>query len=143
MKPDPLKEAFSKIKQDINRQNVLIEQLLNKISSLEQENLFLKQQILNSQTKDKKKEDPVKKEIISQISQHKRQFIKSKILEYISLGNITTTRLKQIIVKEKHYCSKSTFYRYLSELENSIVAIKKGNETYLMLKEHLSQVKYD
>ncbi len=141
MKQDPLREAFSRIKQDITKQNSIIEQLMNKISSLEQENLSLKQQILNNQKR--QKEDPIEKEIISQISTHRSRFIKSKIIEQISLGSITTSRLKQIIVTEKKYCSKSTFYRYLSELNDSIVTVKKGNETYLMLRQHLPKVNND
>lgn len=137
---DAIKNAFSKIKDDLAKQNDIINRLIDKIGVLEDENRHLRD-ILGS-VKEKKKEDPIKKEILNQIGQNKKKFIMNQMVDYIKLGNMTLSRLKQIFVEEKKYCSKSTFYRYLKEMENLIVVIKKNNISYLMLKSQISTVSH-
>lgn len=138
---DAIRNAFSKIKDDLAKQNDLINRLIDKIGVLEDENKHLRN--LVGSGKEKKKEDPIKKEIISHIEQNKKSFIKNQMADYIRSGNMTLLRLKQIFVKEKKYCSKSTFYRYFKEMENSIIIIKKNNISYLMLKSQISTVSHE
>tara|TARA_B100000315_G_C14402632_1_gene507191 strand:- start:465 stop:863 length:399 start_codon:yes stop_codon:yes gene_type:complete len=66
------------------------------------------------------KKDNLKKVILQDINSKSKGYIKNFIFSLIKKYNeISASQLKRIVVEEQSLCSKSTFYRILSELEQS------------------------
>ena len=61
--------------------------------------------------------DPLEQEIVKNIAKNKKTIIKQKILAIASKQRTTSKQVKEFIVDKYKYCSKATFYRYLSELK--------------------------
>lgn len=77
--------------------------------------------------------DPLEKEIIKSVAKNKKTIIKQKILAIASKQRTTSKNVKEIIVDKYRYCSKATFYRYLSELkrQQKIETITINNKEYV------------
>ena len=59
----------------------------------------------------------LEEEAIATVTKNKKQIIKQKIIALASKNRITAKQIKEIIVDKYRYCSKATFYRYLTELK--------------------------
>ena len=63
--------------------------------------------------------------------------MKSVVLSYIKkYERISALQLKEIVVDEQNFCSKSSFYRLLEEIEalDEIGVIKQGKEKHYIAK---------
>ncbi|MCK5107684.1 MAG: hypothetical protein KAQ83_03075 [Nanoarchaeota archaeon] len=61
-----------------------------------------------------------KERLIKKITRNSKNYIKTVILNLISkYEGISSAKLREIVVEEQGLCSKSSFYRTLTELENS------------------------
>ncbi|MBN1275038.1 hypothetical protein JXA12_01995 [Candidatus Woesearchaeota archaeon] len=65
----------------------------------------------------KRAEDHFKEDLIKNYERNKRAIIKQQILGEASKGSFTKIALRDIVVNQKQYCSKASFYRYMDELE--------------------------
>ena len=89
------------------------------------------------------KKDFMKEKIIKKITRNSKDYVKSVILSYIrKYERISALQLKDIIVDEQHFCSKSSFYRLLEEVEQieDIGVIKDGKEKHYLSKERKEHV---
>ena len=79
----------------------------------------------------------VREKIIRKIVKNSKEYVKSTIFSIIRrYGEISASKLRDMIVDEQGLCSKSSFYRLLSELEKeeSLSVIQKGKEKVYLLK---------
>ena len=61
-----------------------------------------------------------KEKLIRKITKNSKNYVKTIILNLISkYGGLPSIKLREIVVEEQGLCSKSSFYRTLTELENS------------------------
>lgn len=107
-----LKVSFSRMKQDIQSNHEKIDHLI-KI------NEQLKEYILRLETKIGNMKQPtgLKSELMRSFKRNKKQIIKQRILDLVRERQIPVPELKEMIVDDKQYCSKATFYRYIDELK--------------------------
>lgn len=84
---------------------------------------------------------PVKAQIHEKLARkiikNSKDYLKSVILSIIRrYGEISASKLKEMIVEEQGLCSKSSFYRLLKELEQeeSLGVATKGKEKIYLLK---------
>jgi len=117
-----LKEAFAKIRQDIERQNLELKYLRTENKELLKEFKSLKKDIMTIKTKSPTK---LEKEVMKKFNRSKKDIIKHKILEVVKTQQITIPELKEVIVDQEEYCSKASFYRYLEEIKD-LVEVKKN-----------------
>ncbi len=83
------------------------------------------------------KKSSIKEKIIKRLTKNSKDYVKSVILSYIKkYERISALQLKEMLVDEQNFCSKSSFYRLLEEIEelDDIGVIKHGKE-----KEYLSK----
>ena len=86
----------------------------------------------------------MKEKIIKRLTRNSKEYIKSVILSYIKkYEKISALQLKEIIVDEQNFCSKSSFYRLLEEIEelDDIGVIKQGKEKHYLSKAKAYMVK--
>ena len=79
----------------------------------------------------------VKERIVKKIAKNSKDYVKNVILSLIKkYDKISAPQLKDIIVEEQGFCSKSSFYRILEELESDeeINTIKQGKEKVFFFK---------
>ena len=79
----------------------------------------------------------MKEKIIKRLTRNSKEYVKSMILSYIrKYERISALQLKEIIVDEQNFCSKSSFYRLLEEIEDSddVGVIKQGKEKHYISK---------
>ena len=79
----------------------------------------------------------IKEKIMRRLTRNSKEYVKSVILSYIKkYEKILALQLKEIVVDEQNFCSKSSFYRLLEEIEQSeeIGVIKKGKENLYISK---------
>lgn len=84
-----------------------------------------------------KKKSTIKEKIIKKITRNSKEYIKTIIVSYIKkYGTISAMQLKEMLVEEQGICSKSSFYRFLEEIEelDEIGTIKKGKEKHYIAK---------
>ena len=84
------------------------------------------------------KKSSIKEKIIKRLTKNSKDYVKSVILSYIrKYERISALQLKEMVVDEQNFCSKSSFYRLLEEIEelDDIGVIKHGKE-----KEYLSKL---
>lgn len=84
-----------------------------------------------------KKAITVKDKMYQNLTRNSKEYVKKMILSLIvKYQNITGTQLKQMIVDEQGLCSKSTFYRILSdaEKEDFVQVIVLGKEKKYIAK---------
>ena len=79
----------------------------------------------------------LKEKIIKRLTSNSKEYIKSLIISYIKkYEKISALQLKEIVVDEQNFCSKSSFYRLLEEIEelDDIGVIKQGKEKHYISK---------
>ena len=79
----------------------------------------------------------IKEKIMKRLTRNSKEYVKSVILSYIKkYERISALQLKEIVVDEQNFCSKSSFYRLLEEIEDlgEISVIKQGKEKHYFLK---------
>jgi predicted RNase H-like nuclease (RuvC/YqgF family) len=117
-----LKNSFSNIRKDMDSLKSDINKNNSEIKELIQQNKELRDLIKELKTEIKslniKKQDPLQKEVLNKVKRNRKGLIKAKILELQNIGK-STPEIKEIIVDKDDYCSKATFYRYISELKEN------------------------
>lgn len=79
----------------------------------------------------------IKEKIMKRLTRNSKEYVKSIILSYIKkYEKISALQLKEIVVDEQNFCSKSSFYRLLSEIEgmDDIGVVKQGKEKHYLSK---------
>ena len=79
----------------------------------------------------------MKEKIVKRLTRNSKEYVKSVILSYIKkYEKISALQLKEIIVDEQNFCSKSSFYRLLEEIEerDDIGVIRHGKEKHYIAK---------
>ena len=107
-----LKVSFSRMKNDIQDNK-------DKISKLLEINQQLADQVSELNKGLNTKSSGPKSELARQFKKNQKSLIQQRILSLIEKAEYSLPDLKMIIVDQKRYCSKATFYRYVSELEKS------------------------
>lgn len=93
--------------------------------------------IENRLAKLEQKKISMKEKIIKRITRNSKEYVKSVVLSYIrKYERISALQLKEIVVDEQNFCSKSSFYRLLEEIESldEIGVIKHGKEKHYIAK---------
>ena len=83
------------------------------------------------------KKTSIKEKIMKKFVRNSKEYVKSVILSYIKkYEKVSAIQLKEIIVDEQNFCSKSSFYRLLEEVEqlDEIGVIKRGKEKHFIIK---------
>lgn len=79
----------------------------------------------------------IKEKIVKKLARNSKDYVKSVMLSYIKkYEKISALQLKELIVDEQRFCSKSSFYRLLEELEelDDIAVIKQGKVKHYLAK---------
>ena len=79
----------------------------------------------------------MREKIMKKLTKNSKEYVKSIILSYIrKYEKISALQLKEMVVDEQKFCSKSSFYRLLEEIEDldEVGAIKQGKEKHYILK---------
>jgi hypothetical protein len=79
----------------------------------------------------------LKEKLARKITRNSKDYVKSVILGLIrKYGRITAPQLKEILVEEQGLCSKSSFYRLLTEIEqeDQIETLQAGKEKVYLAK---------
>jgi len=79
----------------------------------------------------------IKEKIVKRLTRNSKDYVKSVILSYIKkYEKVSALQLKEIVVDEQNFCSKSSFYRLLKEIEDldDIGVIKEGKEKHYISK---------
>ncbi len=62
-------------------------------------------------------EDKLKEDILRNYDRNRKDIVKQQIISETEKGTYSKLQLRDIVVDQKKYCSKASFYRYLDELE--------------------------
>ena len=79
----------------------------------------------------------MKEKIMKRLTRNSKEYVKSVLLSYIrKYGKISALQLKDIVVDEQNFCSKSSFYRLLEEIEQTdeVGVVKQGKEKHYISK---------
>ena len=85
----------------------------------------------------------IKEKIMKKLTRNSKEYVKSVILSYIKkYEKISALQLKEIVVDEQNFCSKSSFYRLLEEIEelDDIGVVKQGKEKHYISKAVLKNI---
>ena len=85
------------------------------------------------------KKHSIKEKIMKRLTRNSKEYVKSVMISYIKkYGKISALQLKEIVVDEQHFCSKSSSYRLLYEIEDldDIGVIKQGKEKHYISKNY-------
>lgn len=83
------------------------------------------------------KKASIKERMIKRLTRNSKEYVKSVMLSYIKkYEKISALQLKEMVVDEQNFCSKSSFYRLLEEIEelDEVGVIKKGKEKHYLSK---------
>ena len=83
------------------------------------------------------KKQSAREKIMKKITRNSKEYVKSIILSYIKkYEKISALQLKEIIVDEQNFCSKSSFYRILDEIDEleDIGVVRHGKEKHYISK---------
>lgn len=78
-----------------------------------------------------------KEKLVRKITRNSKDYVKSVILSYIKkYERVSALQLKEIVVDEQNFCSKSSFYRLLEEIEQleGIGVVKERKEKHYFYK---------
>ena len=79
----------------------------------------------------------MREKIVKRLARNSKEYVKSLMLSYIGkYERISALQLKEIVVDEQNFCSKSSFYRLLEEIEElgEIGVVKQGKEKHYIAK---------
>jgi predicted RNase H-like nuclease (RuvC/YqgF family) len=134
-----LKVSFSRMKEDIHFNRQQVEDLLKANRMLLEQLGSLKEEIKAL----KGRPQGLKNELMRGLSRNRKKLIKQRLLGLIEEGKYSIPELKEIVVDEKNYCSKASFYRYIEELKKrgniaeveaeggSVLRLAKGQEQFI------------
>ena len=83
------------------------------------------------------RKDSMKEKIIKKITRNSKEYVKSVMISYIrKYEKISALQLKEMVVDEQNFCSKSSFYRLLEEIEQmeEVGVMKAGKEKHYFSK---------
>lgn len=83
------------------------------------------------------KKASIKEKIIRRLARNSKEYVKSVIISYIKkYERASALQLKEMVVDEQNFCSKSSFYRILEEIEGleDIGIIRQGKEKHYIAK---------
>lgn len=83
------------------------------------------------------KKASIKEKIIKRLARNSKEYVKSVIISYIKkYERVSALQLKEMVVDEQNFCSKSSFYRILEEIEEleEMGVIKQGKEKHYIAK---------
>lgn len=80
-----------------------------------------------------RKQDRLKEDLMKNYERNRKDIVKQQILTEAAKSNLTRIQLRDIVVDQKKYCSKASFYRYTEELEleGLLQQKRKNNKTVL------------
>ncbi|MBD3209135.1 hypothetical protein GF367_01825 [Candidatus Woesearchaeota archaeon] len=90
------------------------EQKIEEIPVREEQNIQQPEPIIKSQ---KLVADKLKEDLLKNYERNRKDIIKQQILSEVAKGDLTKISLRDVVVDQKKYCSKASFYRYMDELE--------------------------
>ncbi|MBI1935996.1 hypothetical protein HYS31_06155 [Candidatus Woesearchaeota archaeon] len=79
----------------------------------------------------------IKEKIMRRLTRNSKEYVKSVILSCIKkYGKVSALQLREMIVDEQNFCSKSSFYRLLEELEglDEVGVVRLGKEKSYIYK---------
>ena len=79
----------------------------------------------------------IREKIMKRLTKNSKEYIKGIIISYIKkYERVSALQLKEIVVDEQNFCSKSSFYRLLEEIEelDDIGVVKQGKEKQYISK---------
>lgn len=79
----------------------------------------------------------IREKIMKKLTRNSKEYVKSVIISYIKkYESISALQLKEMVVDEQNFCSKSSFYRLLAEIEEmgEIGVLKQGREKQYISK---------
>jgi uncharacterized protein YoxC len=129
---------------DLDRVNKRVEELHQRVDDMLRAHSPVVEQValhherisrLESGEKDKKPN--FREKIVQKISRNSKEYIKGLMLSLIrKYEKVSAMQLREIVVEEQGLCSRSSFYRLLSELEssNEVETIDDGRERYYLHK---------
>jgi len=128
-----LKVSFTRMKDDIHYNRDQIKELVELNKGLQEQIKGLKNEI-------KALQQPrgLKRELVRQYRRNKKSLIKQRILALVKEKEYSLPELKDLVVDDKRYCSKATFYRYIGELKKAgliSVAGVEGQERVVPLNQ--------
>ncbi len=132
-----LKVSFSRMKDDIHFNRQQVEDLLKANQMLMEQVVSLKDEVKAL----KEKPQGLKNELMRGLSRNRKKIIKQRILSLVEEGRYSIPELKEIVVDEKSYCSKASFYRYVDELKRigAISEVDVGGDSVLRLAKSQEQ----
>lgn len=128
--------------------------ILDKLKTIEQriDNLYIQKpstekseelkSIIQRLDSIEQKRQGIKQKLIQRLARNSKDYLKSVILSLIrKYEKISAQKLREIVVEEQALCSKSSFYRFLEEIEkdDTIGVIKTGKEKSYLSKLKISQ----
>ena len=108
MKKNKTREAFTNVKKDVD-------DLRERIAVLETQSKKSRTEVRGSV----RTEPNFEEKALQQIRKAKPEIIKQKILQLIE-GDMGTTNIERIIVREKKLCGKTQFYHYLKLIRTEL-----------------------
>ena len=125
-----LKVSFSRMKQDICDNKDKIDRLLE-ITQMMQYQMSAVEKAIREQ----ERPSGLKNELVRQVTKNKKRIIKQQLLRLISERELGLAELKDVVVFDRKYCSKASFYRYVQELkdEGKVSEVGVNNNSVLTI----------
>ena len=103
------------VREALKEQNTQAAELFS--AETQPENEQKEQEIIPPTPPKKKATDNLKEDLIKSYERNRKDIVKQQILGEATKGNLTKIALRDLVVDQKNYCSKASFYRYMDELE--------------------------
>jgi len=112
-----------------------LEENSRRIQLLEEQNRALLAELKKMRELLAGRQEPLRDEILRKFNRNRKNIIKGKILDLIGSSKIISIpEVKWAIVDQFRYCSKASFYRYISEMrESGLIQISKFNEKEIVV----------
>ena len=79
----------------------------------------------------------IKEKIMKKLTRNSKEYIKGIMISYIKkYEKVTALQLREMIVDEQGFCSRSSFYRLLGEIEDfeDVSFMKQGKQKHYLSK---------
>ena len=131
---EPIKDRVAELRERINN----LEKVRHDPQIIERsaERVIEKPQIREI-VRERPSKTQIRDKLVRKIVKNSKDYLKSVIFSIIRrYSQISASQLKEMIVEEQGLCSKSSFYRILTELEKEeqLAVITKGKEKVYLLK---------
>lgn len=135
---------YEKLLSQISHLNLRIDELSAKLNSIHigqaEPTKQLEQNLAEMEKRLEKMEGKklsIKEKIMKRLTKNSKEYVINVVLGYIrKYESILATKLKEIVVDEQAFCSKSSFYRILEDIESldEVGVVKKGKEKQYFYK---------